>query len=123
MNLIVLVFGGLIFLTGVLMLIRPGIVIEPLAQQTDKVGLQIAAVLGRLLLGIALIVSAGDSRFPLLFEVLGWLSAGAAIVLALIGRQRFKALVAWALAIAPAWVKLAGVAATGLGALLIYGLI
>lgn len=53
------------------------------------------AVGARLLLGGALIVAAATSRFPVLFEILGWVALAAAVGLALLGRGRLRALMGW----------------------------
>ncbi len=53
------------------------------------------AVLARVLLGVSLILAAPDSKFPMTFEILGWLTLVAAVVLPFIGRDRLSALIAW----------------------------
>ncbi len=53
------------------------------------------AVVIRLVIGAALIVAAPVSRFPLIFEILGWIAIVAAVALILIGRERLAALAAW----------------------------
>lgn len=42
----------------------------------------------RLLLGIALVVIAADSRFPVIFEILGWITILASIGIIFVGRER-----------------------------------
>lgn len=79
------------------------------------------AVIVRLLLGLALIIVAPDSRFPLTFEVLGWIAIIAAVGLALMGRNRVRRFIGWferfSLAIVRLWL-LFGIA---FGGFLIYG--
>ncbi len=53
------------------------------------------AVLARVLLGVSLILAAPDSKFPMTFEILGWLTLVAAVVLPFVGRDRISALIAW----------------------------
>lgn len=53
------------------------------------------AVLARLLLGVSLILAASDSKFPMTFEILGWVTLVAAVVLLFVGRDRISALIAW----------------------------
>jgi len=53
------------------------------------------AVIVRLVLGSALIVVAPASRFPVVFQVLGLLTIVAAIVVALMGRERIRRFLAW----------------------------
>ena len=53
------------------------------------------AVIVRLALGLALIIAAPGSRFPLIFQVLGWLAIIAAVVLVAVGSRRIRILIAW----------------------------
>ena len=53
------------------------------------------AVVIRLVMGAALIVAAPVSRFPVVFELLGWIAIAAAVAIIFIGRERIAALIAW----------------------------
>lgn len=53
------------------------------------------AVIVRLVLGSALVVAAPASRFPAVFRVLGLLTIVAAIIVALMGRDRIRRFLAW----------------------------
>ena len=53
------------------------------------------AVIARLLLGLALITAASSSKFPVIFEVVGWLAIVAAAALPLVGRKRIVRLLRW----------------------------
>lgn len=53
------------------------------------------AVIVRLILGGALIIVAPESRFPLVFEALGWFAIVAAAAIAIMGRKRLRNFVAW----------------------------
>jgi len=55
MSALVIVFGALTLLAGIVIVIRPAIIFEYLQRNSDKVGLHIAAVVVRLVLGIILI--------------------------------------------------------------------
>ncbi len=80
------------------------------------------AVVVRLLMGAALIVAAPVSKFPVVFEVLGWIAIVAAVALILIGRERMAAPIAWFVR-RPTWLMrpwlLFGMA---FGGFLIYGI-
>ena len=52
------------------------------------------AVVGRLLLGAALILAAPATRFPVIFEVVGWIAIVAAVGIIFIGRKRLALLLA-----------------------------
>lgn len=80
------------------------------------------AVVVRLLMGAALIVAAPVSKFPVVFEVLGWIAIVAAIALILIGRERMAALIAWFVR-CPAWLmRLWLLFGMAFGGFLIYGI-
>ena len=80
------------------------------------------AVVVRLLMGAALIVAAPVSRFPVVFEILGWIAIVAAVALILIGRERIAALIAWFVR-CPAWfIRLWLLFGMAFGGFLIYGL-
>ncbi len=53
------------------------------------------AVVIRLVMGAALIVAAPVGRFPVVFELLGWIAIAAAVAIIFIGRERIAALIAW----------------------------
>ncbi len=53
------------------------------------------AVMVRLLFGLALIIVASYSKFPLIFQGLGWIALTAAVVIVLLGRERMFKLLTW----------------------------
>ena len=80
------------------------------------------AVVVRLLMGAALIVAAPVSKFPVVFEVLGWIAIVAAVALILIGRERMAALIAWFVR-RPTWLmRLWLLFGMAFGGFLIYGI-
>lgn len=123
MNYIVLLFGALISLGGILMLLKPDVIFKLFAKHTDSVGLHVFAVVVRIFLGIALIVAALQSRFPVILQVLGWLSIITAFVLVVMGRARFKGLINWALCMRSPLKRLVGVIAVLFGMFLVYAVL
>lgn len=80
------------------------------------------AVVIRVALGIALIAYAPYSRFPVIFEIVGWISLIAAIVAVLLGRDRLRKFVVWWLERFTPWgIRLWLVIALAFGGFLIYG--
>ncbi len=79
------------------------------------------AVLVRLLLGLALIIAAPDSRFPLIFQALGWIVIVAAAVLAFMGRERIRRLVAWFERFSPPIIRMWSLFGVAFGGFLIFG--
>jgi hypothetical protein len=80
-----------------------------------------AAVVIRLLLGAALIIAAAGSRFPVIFQALGWIAILAALGLAIIGQKRMRKFVAWFDRFSPALIRLWLLLGIAFGVFLIYG--
>ena len=123
MTLIIIVFGLLTFIAGILILINPATVFAPLRNNVEKPWLHVTAIVVRLILGVLLIQYAGVSRFPLIIEILGWLSISAALVFGIIGRQRFIGLMRWAFSFLQPWGRIGGLFASLFGGFLVYAFI
>lgn len=120
MHYVVLFFGVLVVLGGAAVLIKPTWIFGIFSKYGDSSGLHLFAVIVRLILGIALVMSAAFSRYPLVLEILGWLTIATAIVLSVMGRERFKKLIAWAHGIKPERQRAMGLVGIVFGAFLIY---
>jgi len=81
------------------------------------------AVIARLLLGAALIIVAPVSRFPLTFEIFGWLAIIAAVAILFIGRDKLRRFIAWLERLTQALIRVWLVFGIGFGAFLIYGVV
>jgi len=123
MTQIIIVFGALTLLAGVIIVINPEVIFGYLRGNLDKIGLHIVAVVVRLVLG-ALLVSQSDlSRYPLAIDVLGWLSIVAALVLAVMGRCTFKRLMSWAFSLLRPYGRVGGIVAMAFGAFIIHAFV
>ncbi len=120
MTVIIIVFGTLLLLAGIAIVTSPDVVFGPLRNNSEKLLLHVLAVVVRLILGILLITQADLSKFPLLVEIIGWLSVIAAIVLALMGRNNFMRLMSWAFSLLKPFGRYGGMLVTLFGAFLIY---
>ena len=78
------------------------------------------AVIVRLLLGIALIIAAPASKFPVALTALGWLAIIAAIFIGAIGRARFSKLMTWVLGIPTNLGRVSGIFTILFGGFLVY---
>jgi uncharacterized membrane protein HdeD (DUF308 family) len=123
MIILIILFGLLTLLAGVIIVINPEIIFGYLRDNLDRPWLQLVAVAARLVLGILLIYTAGLSRFPLIIELLGWLSIAAAITFALMGRQRFLKLMSWAFSLLKPYGRIGGLFAMAFGGFLVYAYI
>ena len=81
------------------------------------------AVIARLLLGAALIIVAPVSRFPLTFEIFGWLAFVAAVAILFIGRDKLRRFIAWLERITQSLIRVWFLFGIGFGAFLIYGIL
>ena len=123
MTILIIIFGALTLLAGILIVINPETIFGFLRNNLDKVELHILAVVVRIVLGVLLIYQSSISKFPLVIEIIGWLSIVAAIFLAVMGRRNFKRLMSWALSLAKPIGRVGGVIAMAFGAFLIYAFV
>ena len=123
MTIFLLVFNALIVVAGIAILISPNVFFGLLAKYKGTLMIYLAAALVRLVLGIALIIAAPASKFPLVLELLGWFAIAAAAFILLMGRKRFDSLIEWALGLAGKIGRAAGLFAIGFGGFLVYALL
>jgi hypothetical protein len=123
MTLVIILFGALTFLAGIVILINPEIIFGYLYKNIEKPILHILAVAIRLVLGLFMILESNVSRFPQIIEVIGWISIIAAIVLGIIGKRYFNSLMKWALSLSEPLGRIGGIFAIGFGAFLVYSFI
>jgi dolichol kinase len=123
MTSVIIVFAILTMLAGAVIIINPDTVYGILRNNLERPGLQLLAVIVRIVLGVLLVYLSAASKFPLAIEILGWVSLAAALILALIGRHRFKGLMNWALARSKPVERAGGVAAVCFGGFLLYAFV
>lgn len=123
MTALIIIFGALTLLAGVVILINPDVIFGYLRNNIDKLAIHILAVVVRLIIGALLINQSSLSRFPFAIEILGWLSIVAALTLAAMGRHNFLRLMSWALAFLKPYRRLGGIFAAAFGGFLIYAFV
>jgi hypothetical protein len=123
MTVLIIIFGALTLLAGIVIVINPEVIFGFLRNNLDKLELHILAVVVRLVLGVLLIYQSSISKFPFLIEIIGWLSIVAAIFLAVMGRRNFNRLMLWALSLVKPFGRVGGVLAVAFGAFLIYAFV
>ncbi len=92
MNTLIAYFAVIVFITGVINLVNPSILLDYVRQLADKPGMQVVSVGVRLILGIALILVADDSKFPVVILFIGLMALAAAVIFTVIGRENFAQL-------------------------------
>ena len=123
MSIVIIIFGALTLLAGIVIIINPEIIFGFLKGHLEKLELQILAIVVRLVLGAFLIYLSDVSRFPLVIEVIGWLSIIAAIFFAVIGRNNFKRIMSWALSFQKPYGRVGGFIAVCFGGFLVYAFV
>ena len=123
MTKLIIIFGALSLLVGIVIVINPEVIFGSLRKNLDKPGVQILAVVVRLIIGALLISQSSLSKFPLAIEIIGWLSIVAAVFLAVIGRHNFNRIVSWALSLSNPYERIGGIIAATFGSFLIYAFV
>jgi hypothetical protein len=120
MIVLIIIFGALTLLAGIVIVINPEVIFGFLRNNLDKLVVHILAVVVRIVLGVLLIYQSSVSKFPVVIEIIGWLSIVAAIFIAVMGRRNFNRLMSWALSFVKPFGRVGGVLAAVFGAFLIY---
>lgn len=123
MHILVIIFGDLTLLAGLLIAIKPEIIFDFLQTNFERRKYYILAIIVRLLLGSVMIYTAEVSRFPLAIEIIGWLSLVAGISTILMRQRNFNRIVAWALSLLKPYGRIGGVIAAVFGAFLVYSFV
>ncbi|MGV7235016.1 MAG: hypothetical protein ACQ9ET_02055 [Nitrosomonadaceae bacterium] len=123
MTFILIIFGALTLLTGIIIFLNPDIIFGYLKNHIDNLELYILAIVVRLVLGIILISLSAESRYPFVIELIGWLSIIAALFFTVIGHTKFKRIMSWALSLAKPFARAGGIVAVAFGAFIIYAFV
>lgn len=122
-EIIVFALGAVVCALSVWGLLAPDKILKLVNGVMDKDwGIHVAVVV-RLLLGAALIIAAPESRFPLIFEILGWIAVVAAVAILLMGRERLRKFVAWFGRFSEAMIRVWLLFGIAFGAFLVYGIL
>lgn len=90
---VILIFGFLIFFVSSWGVAQPrGVVSNVHGLVQKRWGIETAIGM-RLLLGLSLLVAASASRYPVFFQLLGWVTIAAAVVLVFVNRERVRRMV------------------------------
>ena len=123
MNYIVMIFGAATIVAGIIIVINPESVFGLMRRKLESLILHILAVVVRIILGVALIMCAAESKYPVAILIIGWISIVAASVLGIMGRTNFMRLMSWALSVAPSFGHIGGFLAILFGGFLIHAVV
>ena len=93
LQIVLIVFAGVIGLLCAVGVISPAALMGLVRRAWNRRSGMYGAVVGRLVLGALLIFLAPSSRFPGAFQVLGGIAVVAAVVIAVMGRNRVDGLI------------------------------
>ena len=123
MNYIIMLFGTATIVAGIIIAINPESVFGLIRRKLESLGLHILAVVVRIIIGVALIICAAESKYPTVILILGWISIVAASVLGIMGRTNFRRLMSWALSLKPSFGRIGGFLAILFGGFLIHAVV
>lgn len=90
---LVLLLGGIIVALCAWFMFRPWDMLDLVKSVLEQSWWMFAAVGTRLVLGVALLLTADGSAFPLVFTIIGWLAILAAIVIPFMGVSNINAII------------------------------
>ncbi len=123
MTVFIIIFGALTFLAGIVIAMNPEFIFGFLQKQLGKVELHILNVGVRVVFGVLMISQSNISKFPFVVETIGWFCIAIAILLTLMGREKFNRLLSWIVALLETYSRVAGVLVITFGAFLIYAFV
>lgn len=123
MIVLILAFGLLLFLSGIVIVIEPTSILVFLNHYKNERFVYVCAIAARLIVGVSLVVTASRAVFPLTIGVIGWLFIVSAVFLGVIGHGQFIRLMRWVLHRFAPHARLAGGLGIGLGGFLMYAFV
>ncbi len=123
MTVLIIIFGTLTFLAGIVILMNPDLIFGFLQRQLGKVELHVLNVVVRIFLGVLLISQSSISKFSFVIETIGWFCIAIAVILTLLGREHFNRLISWTLSLVETYNRVGGILIMIFGAFLIYAFV
>ena len=119
----VLLFGITVCVFSVWVMVVPERLRQLVSAITNQPWGYYVAAGARFLLGLALIFAAPASRFPIVFQLVGWLTIIAAVGLLIIGQDRLSRLTEWFNRLSDLVIRTWVITAIVFGLFLIYGIL
>ena len=120
MGIILTLIALAVIFMGVMLVWKPDSVLGMVKLYADETGLQVFASIGRILIGIALLVYASHSNLPGLLTLLGWLSVITGVVFLFIKQEMFSNLVRMVVNQYGQFAQIAGGIVTVIGLIVLY---
>ena len=116
---IIVIFGALICLAGLVILIAPEKFKSVMNNWTGQPRFLLAVIV-RVVIGAILLAEAANLKFPFAMKIIGGISIVAAIGILLIGQDRLDRFIAFWMRKSDNWFRVSSVFAMAFGAFLIY---
>jgi len=120
---LIIAFGLIVVVMAGVLVLRPKDLTEFLLRHAADVWLHVLAAAMRITIGVALLLYAPHSRFPLTLQVLGWIALVAGVIIALIPPAKFRQLITWAFERFGSYTRMAAVAGLIFGVFIIYAVL
>ena len=120
MGIILTLIALAVIFMGIMLIWKPDSVLGMIKLYADETGLQVLASVGRILIGVALLVYASHSSLPGLLTLLGWLSVITGVVFLLIKQETFSNLVRTVINQYGQFAQIAGGLVTLIGLIVLY---
>lgn len=114
-----MVIGVLTFFVGIVIAMKPELILGFLQKQLAKTELHVLNVVLRVVFGVLLITQSSRSNFAVVIEAIGWFCIAIAITLILMGRKRFKLLISWVFSLMETYSRVGGALIATFGTFLI----
>jgi hypothetical protein len=120
MSFTILLIGVMYVLFGLVLLIKPKILLDWAKDYSERFGFQLGAAILGVAIGILFFLGAGVSKFPGFFEFIGIMALGGGVISIFLPPGNFKRLIAWELRIFSPYTLPLGLVEVAFGAFLIY---
>jgi hypothetical protein len=121
MTIIIALLGLAIAALSVWGFVVPQKMIDTMLSFWNKPSGMYLAIGFRLVFGVLFILTAPETRFPLVFEILGYIMLVAAVAILIVGKKRLTRFIEWWAKLPPPWVHVWLVFAFAAGLFIFYG--
>jgi len=123
MKLFIILFGVFMVTIAGIMAVSPKFFTDKMLRFAESVWLHVLAAAGRIALGIALILYADQSSFPLTLHIIGWIAIVAGVIIAFVPHAKFTRLIHWAFDLFARYSRIPAMFAVLFGGFLIYAVL
>jgi hypothetical protein len=120
---LIVVFGLFVIVMTGMLAFRPKLITDFMLRHAAETWMHVLAAVMRIIIGVALLLYASQSRFPLTLQILGWITVAAGVIVALIPPSKFKQLIIWAFGRFGDYTRIAALAGMILGVFIIYAVL